>query len=77
VTVTSTNVTTILSGIQGLSYSVWRATNVTFTLGVTNWAPVTAPASGWITNRDDFRDVFGAPNVAVPAEAYYRLQYLP
>ncbi|MDB6123880.1 MAG: putative outer rane autotransporter [Pedosphaera sp.] len=77
VTVTATNVTAVLSGIADYNYSVQRATNVNFTLGVTNFPPVTAPASGQITNIDDFSDLFGSPNINVPDAAYYRLRYNP
>jgi hypothetical protein len=77
VTVTATNTTAILSGIPTYIYSVQRATNVTFTLGLTNFPAVTAPANGQITNVDDFSDLFGSPNVDVPGAAYYRLRYTP
>ena len=59
--------TAILSGIPGYNYSVQRATNVLFTLGVSNFPTVTAPANGQITNIDDFADLFGTPNTAASA----------
>ncbi|EEF60593.1 hypothetical protein Cflav_PD6183 [Pedosphaera parvula Ellin514] len=42
VTITASNITAVLSGIHDYSYNVQRATNVNFTLGVTNSPPVTA-----------------------------------
>jgi hypothetical protein len=76
-TKTATNATVILSGIPGYSYSVQRATNAGFTLGVSNFPSVSAPANGQITTVDDFADLFGTPNSAVPASAFYRLHYTP
>jgi hypothetical protein len=75
--VTESNATAILSGIPGYHYSVQRATNVEFTLGISNFPTVTTPPSGQMTNVDDFSDLFGSPNVAVPLGAYYRLHYVP
>jgi hypothetical protein len=77
VTKTSTNATAIMSGIPNYSYSVQRATNVSFTLGVSNFPSVSAPANGQITNIDDFADLFGTPNINAPDSAYYRLHYTP
>jgi len=66
------NASVVLSGIQGFSYSVQRATNVQFTLGLRTFPATTAPASGQIPVSDDFSDLGGTP-----AAAFYRLQYLP
>jgi hypothetical protein len=75
--VTASNATVIFSGIPGYQYSAQRATNVDFTLGVSNFPTIIAPPNGQMTNVDDFSDLFGSPNIAVPAGAYYRLRFVP
>jgi fibronectin-binding autotransporter adhesin len=72
ITLTNSTVTASFSAIPGYSYTVQRATNATFTGLISNFPPVTAAANGAISVTDDFADLGG-----VPAEAYYRLQYIP
>jgi hypothetical protein len=63
--------TVVMSGLSGNNYILQRATNVTFTAGISNFPVVTAPASGNVTNLDNFSDLGG-----VPKAAYYRLHYV-
>jgi hypothetical protein len=72
VTLAGGNATVVLSGVEGLKYSVQRATNVTFTLGISNFPAATAPAGGNVSATDDFSDLGVAPD-----SAFYRLQYVP
>jgi hypothetical protein len=62
----------VLSGVAGNNYSVQRATNVTFTAGISNFPSMTAPAGGNVSATDNFSDLGG-----VPVQAFYRLHYLP
>jgi hypothetical protein len=71
VTLTGGNAEVVMSGVEGLKYSMQRATNVTFTLGVSNFPTATAPAGGNISVTDDFSDLG-----VVPGAAFYRLQYI-
>ncbi|HVU27181.1 MAG TPA: hypothetical protein VHG71_05535 [Verrucomicrobiae bacterium] len=64
--------TVVMSGISGNQYQMQRATNVTFTAGVTNFPVVTAPGDGNVSVTDDFSDL-GTP----PGQAFYRLIYIP
>ncbi len=64
--------TVVLSGIPGNMYSLQRATNVTFTAGISNFPASTAPTGGNVTNIDNFSDLGGVPNAA-----FYRLRYIP
>lgn len=62
----------VMSGISGNQYSVQRATNVTFTLGISNFPAATAPANGSVSVMDNFSDLG-----VVPKAAFYRLRYIP
>jgi hypothetical protein len=64
--------TVVMSGVAGNKYSMERATNVTFTAGISNFPTATAPAGGNVTNVDNFSDLG-----AVPKAAFYRLQFVP
>jgi hypothetical protein len=64
--------TVVMSGVSGKNYSVQRATNLTFTLGVSNFPAMTAPANGNVPVTDNFSDLG-----VVPKSAFYRLRYLP
>jgi hypothetical protein len=55
-----------------LNYTVERATNADFTLGISNFPAQTAPSGGLFSVTDNFSDLGGAPS-----QAYYRLQYNP
>jgi hypothetical protein len=66
------NSTVVMSGVAGNQYSLQRATNITFTAGISNFPTVIAPAGGNVTNVDNFSDLGGAPK-----SAFYRLQYIP
>ena len=73
VMVTSSNVTVKFAGAgAGLSYGVQRATNVIFTLGLSNWPAMIAPPDGLFNITDNFSDLGGQPTAA-----YYRLRYAP
>ena len=72
VSLTSGSSTVVMSGIAGNNYSLQRATNVTFTAGISNFPTATAPASGNVTNTDNFSDLGAVPNAA-----FYRLHYIP
>jgi hypothetical protein len=72
VTLGGGSATVVLSGVEGLNYSVQRATNVTFTLGISNFPTATATAGGNVSATDDFSDLGVAPEAA-----FYRLQYIP
>jgi len=61
-----------LSGIEGKTYAIQRATDVLFTAGLKSFPTVTAPAGGQVSVTDDFSDLG-----SVPDTAYYRLQYVP
>ena len=61
-----------MSGVSGNQYSLQRATNVTFTAGISNFPTAMAPTSGNVTNVDNFSDLGGAPKAA-----FYRLKYIP
>jgi hypothetical protein len=61
-----------LSGIEGSTYSIVRATNLAFTEGVKTFPPTVAPAGGMVSITDDFSDLG-----AVPAAAYYRMLWVP
>jgi hypothetical protein len=69
VTPTPSNATAYFFGIPGQSYTVQRATNVDFTLGVSNFPSSAAPDSGAFSVTDDFGDLGGV----VPDSAFYRL----
>lgn len=64
--------TVVMSGIAGNEYSLQRATNITFTAGISNFPAAMAPAGGNVTNIDNFRDLGVVPNAA-----FYRLRYIP
>jgi len=64
--------TVVMSGVAGNKYSMERATNVTFTAGISNFPTATAPTGGNVTNVDNFSDLG-----AVPKAAFYRLQFVP
>jgi hypothetical protein len=64
--------TVVMSGIPGNDYSLQRATNVTFTAGISNFPTITALPGGSITNLDNFGDLGVAPKAA-----FYRLHYIP
>jgi hypothetical protein len=64
--------TVVLSGIPGDMYSLERATNATFTAGISNFPAITALPGGNVTNIDNFSDLGG-----VPKTAFYRLHYIP
>jgi hypothetical protein len=64
--------TVVMSGIAGNNYSLQRATNVTFTGGISNFPAAMAPTGGNVTNVDNFSDLG-----RVPAAAFYRLHYIP
>jgi len=66
------NSTVVLSGVAGNQYSMERATNVTFTAGISNFPAAIAPTGGNVTNVDNFSDLGGAPKAA-----FYRLKYVP
>jgi hypothetical protein len=66
------NSTVVMSGVAGNKYSMERATNITFTAGISNFPTATAPAGGNVTNVDNFSDLSGAPKTA-----FYRLRYVP
>ena len=72
VTLSGGNAEVVLYGIEGLNYSVQRATNLEFTEGVRNFPSATAPAGGAVSVTDDFSDLGSTPDTA-----FYRLQYLP
>jgi hypothetical protein len=72
VSVSGGNSTVVMSGVAGNQYSLQRATNVTFTAGISNFPTATAPTGGNVTNVDNFSDLGGAPKAA-----FYRLQYIP
>jgi hypothetical protein len=72
VTLASGQTTVVLSGIAGNEYSLERATNVTFTAGISNFPATTAPPGGNVTNIDNFSDLG-----VVPKTAFYRLRYIP
>ena len=72
VNLASGETTVVMSGIPGNEYSLERATNVTFTAGISNFPPVTALSGGYVTNMDNFSDLG-----AVPGAAFYRLHYIP
>jgi len=71
VSVAGGNSTVVMSGIAGDEYSLERATNVTFTAGISNFPAITAPTGGNVTNVDNFSDLGGKPT-----GAYYRLRYI-
>ncbi|MGH7978267.1 MAG: hypothetical protein ACREE6_02745, partial [Limisphaerales bacterium] len=73
VSLTGGNSTVVMSGIAGDQYSLERATNVTFTAGISNFPASMAPTGGNVTNVDNFSDLGGV----VPPQAFYRLQYIP
>jgi len=75
--VTASNVMVTVSGSAGFNGNFQRATNVTFTLGVTNFPALVALADGRITNVDDFADLYGAPNAGIPPVAFYRVHTNP
>ncbi len=64
--------TVVMSGVAGNKYAMQRATNVVFTAGISNFPTATAPASGNVTNLDNFSDLG-----AVPKAAFYRLKLVP
>jgi hypothetical protein len=72
VSVSGGNSTVVMSGVAGNQYSMERATNVTFTAGISNFPTATAPTGGNVTNVDNFSDLGGAPKAA-----FYRLRYIP
>jgi hypothetical protein len=62
------------AGVPTFSYTVQRATNVDFTVGVVvDLITTSAPAGGLFNTTDTFSDLGGTP----PTEAYYRLKYNP
>lgn len=72
VSLLSGDATVVMSGIEGKNYSLQRATNITFTAGISNFPTVTALPGGNVTNVDNFTDLG-----AVPKQAFYRLKYIP
>ena len=68
VIVTAGKVMAAFAGIPGTSYYVQRATNVSFTLGISNFPAQAAPASGLFQVEDGFEDLGGPPS-----RAFYRL----
>ncbi|MEI6566239.1 MAG: hypothetical protein WCR20_06170, partial [Verrucomicrobiota bacterium] len=66
------NVTASFSGIPGYSYIVQRATEVSFSTGLTNWPAILTPANGRFQIIDGFTDLGGRPR-----QAYYRLVWHP
>jgi fibronectin-binding autotransporter adhesin len=72
VTITNSTVMANFWGIPGYNYNVERATNVTFTAGVSNFPSANAATNGAISVTDDFIDLGGPPS-----SAYYRLHYNP
>jgi hypothetical protein len=68
ITPTPSNATALFFGVPGLSYTVQRATNVTFTGGISNFPSITAPSNGAFSITDDFSDLGAAP-----PSAFYRL----
>ncbi|MCX6896072.1 MAG: cadherin-like domain-containing protein [Verrucomicrobia bacterium] len=65
---TPTNATATFYGIPDTNYYVMRATNVLFTLGISNFPSGPAATNGIIQVVDDFADL-----PSVPASAFYRL----
>ena len=63
--------TVSFSGVPWYFYEAQRATNATFIGALQTW-PVQAGSDGAISIADDFNDLGTSP-----AEAYYRLRYLP
>jgi hypothetical protein len=72
VNLTSGASTVVMSGIAGNNYSLQRATNITFTAGISNFPTAMAPMGGNVTNVDNFSDLG-----RVPSAAFYRLHYIP
>ncbi len=68
ITVNGGTVTATFGGIPGTSYYVQRATNVSFTLGISNFPAQVAPVGGLFQVQDSFGDL-GSP----PSQAFYRL----
>ncbi len=68
----SGDATVVMSGIEGKNYSLQRATNITFTAGISNFPTVTALPGGNVTNVDNFSDLG-----VVPTQAFYRLRFVP
>ena len=75
IVVNSSNVSVQLYGLPGFSYGIQRATNVTFTSGVTNIHPIMADTNGAVNVMDDFSDLDSTP--PTPNQAFYRLYYTP
>ena len=71
VSLTSGQAQVVMSGIAGKQYSLQRATNVTFTAGISNFPAITAPVGGNVTNVDNFSDLG-----ATPKSAFYRLHLI-
>ena len=72
VTAGAGNVTASFTGIPGYSYIVQRATEVSFSTGLTNWPAILTPANGRFQIIDGFTDLGGRPR-----QAYYRLVWHP
>jgi hypothetical protein len=68
VTVTTNSVTSRFAAVPGWTYYVQRSTNLSVGAGWISINTNLVPATGLITNVDNFTDL-GAP----PASAYYRL----
>ena len=68
ITLTATNATSMFYANNGMECYVMRATNVTFTAGISNFPSSLAPSNGLIQIADNFADLGSVPNWA-----FYRL----